>query len=97
MNLWLAFATVIAATAVAICALLWIRHRSPHGGHFGDTSRAAGVFSILATTFAVLFAFVVLLSFNAYEKTRTGAETEATTVTQQFETVQPMPWLQIWP
>ena len=91
MNLTLSFLTVVAATAVAIAALLWIRHRSPQGGHFGDTSRAAGVFSILATTFAVLFAFVVLLSFNAYEKTRTGAETESETVVEQFETVQFLP------
>lgn len=91
MNLWLAFATVVAATAVAICGLLWIRHRSPHGGHFGDTSRAAGVFSILATTFAVLFAFVVFLSFTAYEKTRSGAETEANTVSEQLENAQFLP------
>ena len=91
MNLWLAFVTVGATTGLAIGGLLWIRHRSPHGGHFGDTSRAAGLFSILATTFAVLFAFVVFLSFNAYDKTRAGASTEATTLLQQLETVQFLP------
>ena len=91
MSLWWAGAIVVIAVAVAVGALLAIRHFSPHGGHFGDTSRAAGVFSILATSFAVLFAFVVFLAFTAYDKTRTGAETEANTVTQQFETAQLLP------
>ena len=77
MSLWWAIGTVIAASALAIVALPVIRHFSPHGGHFGDTSRAAGIFSILTTSFAVLFAFIVFLSFTAYDKTRTGAETEA--------------------
>ena len=91
MSLWWAIGTVIDVSALAIAALLVIRHFSPHGGHFGDTSRAAGIFSILATSFAVLFAFIVFLSFTAYDKTRTGAETEANTVTQQFETAQLLP------
>jgi len=91
MTLLVAAILVITATAVAVGALLLIRHFSPHGGHFGDTSRAAGVFSILATSFAVLFAFMIFLAFTAYDKSRTGAETEASTVVQQFETAQLLP------
>jgi hypothetical protein len=91
MNLgWAAF-VVVAASAVAVGALLLIRRWSHHGGHFGDTSRAVGVFTLLATSFAVLFAFVIFLAFSAYDRTRTGAETEANTVSQQFETAQFFP------
>ncbi len=47
MNLWWAAAIVVTATAVAVLALLLIRRWAPHGGHFADTGRAAGVFGIL--------------------------------------------------
>jgi len=91
VNLWWAGVIVLGAAGLAVITLLVIRHFAPHGGHFSDTGRAAGIFSILATSFAVLFAFVVLLAFTAYDKTRSGAETEATTVSQQFETAQLLP------
>jgi hypothetical protein len=91
VNLWLAGGLVIAAALVAVALLLVIRRFSPHGGHFGDTGRAAGVFSILATSFAVLFAFVVFLAFGAYSKSSDGADVEAQAVNQQFETAQYFP------
>lgn len=91
MNLWWATAVVIAATAVAVVALLLIRRWSPHGGHFADTGRAAGVFGILATSFAVLLAFMVYLAFTAYSNTADGADTEAEVVAQQIETAQLLP------
>jgi hypothetical protein len=91
VNLWWAGALVIVGSVLAAGLLLLIRRWSPHGGHFGDTGRATGVFAILGTTFAVLFAFIVLLAFTAYDNTRSGAETEATTVSQQFETAQLLP------
>ncbi len=56
---------MVVTTGAAIGALLAIRRRSPHSGHFDDTSPAAGVFSILATSFAVLFAFVVFFAVKA--------------------------------
>jgi hypothetical protein len=42
-----------------------------------DGDRAAGVFGVLATGFAVLLGFIVFLSFTSYDQSRTGAETEA--------------------
>ncbi len=53
-----------------------------------DGDRAAGVFGVLATGFAVLLGFIVFLSFTSYDQSRTGAETEARMVVQQVETAQ---------
>ena len=85
MNLALSGFEVLAASALAMGVLLLVRRWSPHGGHFEDTGRAAGVFTILATAFAVLFAFVVFLAFGSYDKSSTSADTEAQVVAQQFE------------
>jgi hypothetical protein len=91
MNLlWSGFLVAL-STGLAVAALLLVRGRSPHGGHFGDTSRAAGVFSILATSFAVLFAFVVFFAFSSYDRSGSSAETEAQVTAQQFETAQVLP------
>jgi hypothetical protein len=46
---------------------------------------------VLATGFAVLLGFVVFLAFESFDTSRSGAETEAAIVTQQFETAQFFP------
>ena len=46
---------------------------------------------MLATGFAVLIGFVVFLAFKSYDTSRSGAETEARIVEQQFETAQFLP------
>jgi hypothetical protein len=46
---------------------------------------------VLATGFAVLIGFVVFLSFESFDTSRSGAETEARIVTQQLETAQFLP------
>jgi hypothetical protein len=91
VNLLWATIIVIAASSASIGVLLLVRRWSPHGGHFGDTSRASGVFTILATFFAVLFAFVVLFAFTNYSNSASTAEVEAQVVVQQFETAQLLP------
>jgi hypothetical protein len=91
VNLLWSSAIVVTTTALAVVALLLVRRRSPHGGHFDDTSRAAGVFGILATSFAVLFAFVVFFAFGNYAQSGTSAEIEAQVTKQQFETAQVLP------
>lgn len=88
MNLLVTVGWVVLATAAASLLLLLVRRLSPHGGHFADTTPASGVFTILATFFAVLFAFVVLFAFTAYSNAATSAEVEAETVLQQVETAQ---------
>jgi len=78
-------------TAVAITAMLLVRRRAPDGSYFADGDRAAGVFGVLATGFALLSGFVVFLAFESYDTSRSGAEAEARTVAHQFETVQFFP------
>jgi hypothetical protein len=45
----------------------------------------------LATGFAILLGFVVFLAFESFDQSRSGAETEAVVVAQQFRTAQFMP------
>jgi len=82
---------VMAATGISIVAMLLVRRRAPDGSYFNDGDRAAGVFGVLATGFAVLIGFVVFLAFTSYDAARAGAESEATIVAQQVETAQFFP------
>ena len=91
MSLLWAGLLVVGVAAVAITAMLLVRRRAPAGSYFEDGDRAAGVFGVLATGFAVLLGFVVFLAFESFDTSRSGAETEAQIVTQQFETAQFFP------
>ena len=91
MNLLVAVLIVVGVDAVAITAMLLVRRKAPDGSFFHDGDRAAGVFGVLATGFAVLSGFVVFLAFTSYDAARTGAEREALIVAQQVETAQFFP------
>jgi amino acid transporter len=91
VNLAWAALIVAAVGAVAVTVMLLVRRRAPEGSYFEDGDRAAGVFGVLATGFAVLLGFVVFLAFESFDTSRSGAETEAEVVEQQFETAQLMP------
>jgi ABC-type multidrug transport system fused ATPase/permease subunit len=91
MNIVVAILIVVAATTVAVTAMLVVRRNAPDGSYFHDGDRAAGVFGVLATGFAVLLGFVVFLSFVSYDTARAGAEDEALIVAQQVETAQFFP------
>jgi hypothetical protein len=82
---------VVGVAALAITAMLLVRRRAPAGSYFENGDRAAGVFGVLATGFAVLLGFVVFLAFESYDTSRSGAEAEAQIVTEQFETAQFFP------
>jgi hypothetical protein len=88
--LWSALVT-LGASAIAIAGILLVRRRAPDGGYFNDGDRAAGVFGVLATGYAVLLGFVVFLAFTRYDLARAGAEAEALTLIQQWETAQLFP------
>jgi hypothetical protein len=91
MSLLWAGIIVVVAMAIAISAMLFVRRIAPEGSFFQDGDRASGVFGVLATGFAVLLGFVVFLAFESYDTSRSGAETEAEVVFQQFEIAQLMP------
>src|SRR5215212_7017097 len=82
---------VAVCAAVAIAALLLVRRGAPDGSYFHDGDRASGVFGVLATGFSVLLGLVVVLAFTSFDASRSGAETEALTLSQQYETAQFMP------
>jgi hypothetical protein len=91
MNLYWATLIVVAVAGLAIAAMLLARRRAPEGSYFVDGDRAAGVFGVLATGFAILAGFIVVLAFESYDASRSGADAEARTVWHQFETVQLLP------
>ena len=91
MNLLWAGLIVIVVAAVAVGVMLLVRRNAPEGSYFADGDRASAVFGVLATGFAVLIGFVVFLSFESFDTSRSGAEAEARVVTQQLETAQFMP------
>jgi len=91
MSFFWAILIVGLAIALAVAALLLVRRRAPDGSFFADGDRAAGVFGVLATGFSVLLGLIVFLAFTSYDQSRSGAETEALLIAQQFETAQFFP------
>ena len=91
MNLVWAGLIVVGVSAVAVTFMLLVRRGAPEGSYFEDGDRASGIFGVLATGFAVLIGFVVFLAFESFDTSRSGAEAEAQTVVEQFETAQFLP------
>ena len=91
MNLFWGLLVVVGASVLTTCAMLLVRRRAPDGSYFSDGDRASGVFGVLATGFSVLLGFIIFLAFTSYDESRSGAESEATIVTQQVETAQYLP------
>ncbi|WP_421118707.1 hypothetical protein ACE2AJ_15260 [Aquihabitans daechungensis] len=91
MNLFVCVLIVAASVAVGIALMLFARRRAPDGSWFHDGDRASGVFGVLATGFAVLLGLVVVLAFTSFDESRSGAESEALIVAQQYETAQFLP------
>src|SRR4051794_18622007 len=91
MSLLWAGLVVVLVSAVTISAMLLVRRGAPEGSYFEDGDRAAGVFGVIATGFAVMLGFVIFLAFESYDTSRSGAEAEAQVVAQQFQTAQLLP------
>ncbi len=87
----LAILIIVVATAIAVAAILIVRRKAPEGSYFADGDRAAGGFGVLATGFSVLLGLIIFLAFSSYDDSRSGAETEALVITQQYETAQFLP------
>jgi hypothetical protein len=91
VSLWLAALVIALASAAAIAAQRVVRRRAPAGGFFTDADRAAGVFGVLGTSFAVLLAFVIFLAFESYDTAREKAGVEAVAVTELSDTASLFP------
>ncbi len=91
MSLLWTIVILLAANAATIGAMLFVRRRAPEGSYFKDGDRASGVFGVLAGGFAIFAGFIIFLAFTTYDQSRSGAEAEALTVIQQFETAQLLP------
>src|SRR5947207_6897397 len=92
MNLLLALAVVAGGVVVAVAVMLLVRRfLAPAGGFFTDSDRAAGVFGVTGTGFAVLLAFVIFLSFSSYDRAHEKASVEAVAISQLFRTANLFP------
>ena len=94
MSIAWAVVFTLASIAIAATAILLVRRRAPEGSVFADGDRAAGFFGVLAAGFAILLGFIVFLAFESFDQSRSGAETEALLVVQQYETAQFFPVVQ---
>jgi hypothetical protein len=91
VNVLWALVAVVGISVLTVAAMLLVRRGAPEGSYFSDGDRASGVFGVLATGFSVLLGFIIFLAFTSYDESRSGAETEATIVSQQVETAQFLP------
>jgi hypothetical protein len=91
MGVFWSIVVLLAANAVTISAMLFVRRRAPEGSYFQDGDRASGVFGVIAGGFAIFAGFIIFLAFTSYDQSRAGGETEAITLVQQFETAENMP------
>ena len=91
MSLLWGIIVILVVTAVSVTIMLLVRRGAPAGSRLQDGDRAAGVFGVLSTGFAIMLGFVIFLAFESYDTSRSGAESEAEITMQQFETAQFMP------
>jgi hypothetical protein len=75
-----------AAVGLAVGLLLVARRLPPDGGFLHDAARANAIYTMVATAFAVLLAFVALVAFQSFNEGRSGAESEAEAVAELFRT-----------
>src|SRR5436305_4018568 len=78
-----AAAAVVLVSVAVMCGLLFAAHRLGSKETFlADTTRGAGVYAVVGTSFAVLLAFVVLVAFQSFNDAKDGAQAEADAVAE---------------
>jgi hypothetical protein len=82
---------VVVTTAVVLTIVVFLRRVFPIGGVFTDSDRAAGIFGVLGTSFAVLLAFVIFLAFDSYAFAKESASIEAVSVQELYRNAQLFP------
>jgi hypothetical protein len=91
MSLWLGIVIVLVANAVAVVVMLLVRRRAPNGGYYEDMQQAGWVYSVAGTSFAVILAFVFLLTFQSFDRARTSSSSEADSVLSLFHIADQFP------
>jgi hypothetical protein len=91
VNFWIAGTIIAGAAAGAVVLMLLARRRAPAGGFFTNLDRAAGVFGVLGTSFAVVLAFVIFVAFESYANAKDKAGQEAVAVTELHQTARLFP------
>jgi hypothetical protein len=91
MTLWRASFIVVGAVVAIIAGLFIVRRRAPVGGYFADSTRATGVFSVLARGVTVLLAFVIFLALQTFRTAKETVGEEAVATTQLYRTTALLP------
>jgi protein-S-isoprenylcysteine O-methyltransferase Ste14 len=88
MALSVAIFIIVVASVIGVVAILLLRRVAPDGSFFDNHDRAAGMFGVLGTVFAILIGFIILFAFDSHSTARNAASTEASTVLDAFETAE---------
>jgi len=82
---------LVGAAALSV-SLFWVVHRRIGGERFlADTARGGAIIGLIGTSYAVILAFVVLISLQNYDEASQGGEQEAVAVSQMWHGAQLLP------
>ena len=84
-------AILVAVAAASAVLLLVVRSRSRREQLLTDTTRGSAIFGVLGTAFAVVLAFVTLVSFQTFNRAKQAADEEAVAVIDMARTAQFFP------
>jgi hypothetical protein len=88
MSIAVAGAIVVAVAAASSAFLLVVRSRARRDRLLSDTTRGAAIFGVVGTAFAVVLAFVTLISFQTFNDAKEAGNSEAVAVVDLARTAQ---------
>jgi hypothetical protein len=91
MSLAVAGALVVAVAATSAAFLLLVRSRAGRNHFLTDTTRGSAIFGVIGTAFAVVLAFVTLISFQTFNGAKEAADEEAVALVDLARTAQFFP------
>src|SRR5262245_23580961 len=91
MSILLAVGVIVGACVVTCTLLVAVLRRQGRDALLTDTTRGAGIYGVVGTSFAVLLAFVVLVAFESYNNARSSAETEADALLEEYRAAESFP------
>src|SRR3712207_2201420 len=91
MSLAAAGVIVVAVAATSAAFLLLVRSRARPDYLLTDTTRGSAVFGVVGTAFAVVLAFVILISFQTFNGAKEAGDAEAVALVDLARTAQFFP------